>query len=486
MIQGSTLNVAINPTGSKQLLDAESVVPGHLELRNGVRTDAGNYKGRPGYVSAFATGVSQPVTMLIPFKRAADRRGLAVMENGVVHELNANWTTTPITGQTINGEFRPTWCIFDQTTIICSGQAPVKIDIGTTASLLGGNPPAARFCAVIADRVVFSGYDDTGFTWTDAGTAESITPGLNESSVTGHGESIKYMQVKDTDLYFFKTAGIEIWSHIGGIEVFGRRGIITLMDKFQRNRGIASYSVVHAPVQGQKNEQFYFYCDGDFHRIIGFQVQTISGAYKRTIGDLQETEDIYGFHFAKEHLIRWFEPVSGRCFVYDYVNEVFTEDNRWENAGWQRLPVYSYMEMDGVAFVGDYNPTGKIYRWGTDLFTDDGYPIRLDRSFRVPLSPEGKKARLNRMRLRVERGQGAVASSPSAQVRWSFDEGDWTNWSTVDLGESGDHDPYVDVREPNGVSSLGVGREVRIEVSQTSPVQHLLTHCLLTAKQLGR
>ena len=487
MIRGQTLNVALNPLGVRQLRDAETFYPAHLALYNGVRTDGGFFKGRPGYDDVWDIGVDYPINLLIPKIRNVNTAGFAVTTIGTVYELFKDRTSALLTGATLTGDFRPTWAEFDDLVIITDGQAPIQVNVGGTVSLLAGSPPAAKYIAVVADRVVLSGYDATGFVWSDPGTA-IVWPAGNTSSVTGNGEQIRYMSVANQDLFFFKDASIEIWSHIGGTEVFGRRAIVTFVDKFTRNRGLSSFSVV------QGDDTFFFYADGDFWVLNGFQPQRISAAYKRDIGNLLEVDMIYGFHFAKEHLIRWFEPVSARCFVYDYVNQVFTEDYGWLSGDFGRLPIYSYAEFDGVPYFGDYNPTGTVYRWGDDLLDDNGTPIHLLRRLRIPFSnlpvngtmTMGHKARINRLRLRFQRGTGGSSSvTENLLVRWAIDEGDWSPYATVTIGDSGDADPYVDVYEPNGALTIGTGRELKLEISQAIATPHIMTHALLTVQALG-
>ena len=479
MIRGTTINVALNPLAARQLRDSETFYPAHLAIYNGVRTDAGFFKQRPGYDDIWDVGIDQPIQLLIPHVRNVNTVGFAVMDNGTIYELFSDRTSVAVTGQTLNGVYRPTWCNFDGTVIIADGQAVVKINSNNTSSLLGGSPPAGKFLAVIADRVILSGYNDTDFVWSDPGTSETWPAG-NTSSVTGHGDSIKYMQVAGTDIFFFKTANIEIWSHIGGNEVFGRRAIIPVMDKFSRNRGIASYSVV------QGDEAFYFYADGDFWVLNGFAPQRISAAYKREIGNLIAVDMMYGFHFAKEHVIRWYEPVAGRTFVYDYVNQVFTEDYTWARGELARMPVYAYAEMGGTAYIGDYDPTGTVYKWSDDYASDNGTPIHLVRQLRIPFA-NGHKGRINRLHLRFQRGTGGSSSvTENLLVRWALDEGAWTPYATLAMGDDGDADPYVDVLEPNGALTLGVGREMKLEISQAVALPHVFTHALLTVQELGR
>ena len=490
MIRGETFNVALNPNPAKQLGDLENIVPNQIEFRNLIRTDAGFAKTRPGYLEEWDVGVSEEIDLLIPFKDVATGGlGYTVTGTGKIYELKASQAIQQYTGAALSGEFRPTWAVFDGVPIIVDGQAPVKINTGgvNTFSALGGSPPAGKFIAVIADRVIISGQDDTSFDWTSAGTSETWSGGSSgNSNVTGHGEKIRYMTVKDTDLYFFKDASIEIWRHIEGNEVFVRVAIVTIMDKFTFNRGISEYSVVLS--QGKIGPQHYhFYANGAFWLLDGLSPINISRAYMQEIGDLASVKDVYGFNFAKEHVIRWFEPTAGRCFVFDYVNSVFTEDNNWSGSVFDRLPIRAYMESDDRAYIGDHDPTGKVYHWDESHLDDDGSAIRILRRLRIPLTRNRHKGRVNSLVVRMRRGQGAIGSSPTMLLKWAFDGTDFTTnkalsigEATVGVGDAGNYDPHIEIK------NLGVGREMLLEIAQTSPVQHLLTNLELTIKELGR
>ena len=190
---GKTFNIAVNPQGAKQLLDPEVFSPNQLELRNGVRTDAGFWKNRPGYAQEWSLGVSSAVPLLIPFRRTnlSTSQGFAVTATGSIYGLLTAQTQQLYSGPSVGTTFRPTWAAFDRIPIVCSGSAPVKIRTdqapgNNNVELLGGSPPAARFISVIAYRVVLSGQNDTQFDWSDAGTAE-VWPAQNFTNVTGHG-----------------------------------------------------------------------------------------------------------------------------------------------------------------------------------------------------------------------------------------------------------------------------------------------------------
>src|SRR3989304_744268 len=107
---GLTFNVAVNPQGAKQLLDPETLIPHHLELRNGVRTDAGFWKGRPGYATEWNLGVAESIPLLIPFRRlSTNGLGFAVTSTGKIYEVLSAQARQLYAGERVNGSFRPTW-----------------------------------------------------------------------------------------------------------------------------------------------------------------------------------------------------------------------------------------------------------------------------------------------------------------------------------------------------------------------------------------
>src|SRR6185369_16482720 len=140
-----------------------------------------------------------------------------------------------------------------------------------------------------------------------------------------------------------------------------------------------------------------------------------------------ELSQIHGFDFFPEGVIRWVSIAKNKVFNYDYKHEVWSEDNLWQDGLWKALPMNSHMVWEGEQYIGDHKKTGKIYHWDKDHLTDDGDEIRVYRHFQFPTSPDGTQTRVNRMRLRVQRGQGRDGTEdPIIFVRWNFDQGEWS------------------------------------------------------------
>lgn len=458
MIRGVTKNVAINPIGYKDLDPEETFIPYQIDMRNGYMTDAGHWKKRHGYAQVYDIGIDNPIDLLIP-----ESTGYAISESGRVFLLPG---ITEYTGATLSGTARPTWCNHQGTIIICDGGTSVKITGGNTA-LLGGSPPAAKFVDTLDSYVLMSGHTNTTFRWSGAGNNESW-PAANYNDVASEGETILFMKVAKRDIYFFKSKSIEIWTNVGGATIFARKLFIEKGTQ-------AGYSVIYA------NDTFYWFGDdGDFYVLSGVTPKVISKSYRSELDSLTGKSSIYGYDFRTEAKIRWFVPVDGRCFVYDYAKELFSEDNRWSNGQFERLPFNSQMILNNNTYVGSYNNDGLIYQWSKDYLTDAGQDIRVYRKFLVPLTPDGGNARVNRLRFRVKRGVATASIvSPRAQIRWRFDQMDWTNYEDIDLGKVGDRDPYIDI------VSIGVGNEMECEIFETDGVDFLLTGVYLTVEPLG-
>ncbi|MGL5936128.1 MAG: hypothetical protein ACRCZI_10975, partial [Cetobacterium sp.] len=373
---------------------------------------------------------------------------------------------------------------------------------------IGTAPLGYSFVASVADRVIMAGGvalpELVQFEWSDPGSS-TVWPGAaNRSQVTGAGESIRWLSIIGTDIYFFKDASVEIWGHIGGREVFGRKLIIPLVDKWNRRRRLMGESVVLA---GDPPRPF-FYCDNDFWVLDGAKPQRISGAYRARIQQLLQSlvtgfvgNIVTGYDYAKEHVIRWKIRGIG-TLVYDYVHDVWTEDaaiSSVNDAVTATAPLHgtSYMEFGNEAYIGIGDPistnggaTDKVYRWSPQLHQDDGAPLSVVRRLRFNLDPQRThRCRWNRLLVRGKRSAAFDLLNPQVTLRWWFDQ---------------DVDRYDLATEPRGkavlpisstttgelyfepITNLGVGRDVTVELEHAANVPCIFTHLTVGAKALGR
>lgn len=393
---------------------------------------------------------------------------------------------------TREGTYRPTYANYDGLIIIADGGRVNQLTYTAATnsarlSLLGGSPPACRFVATLDTYLILAGgaslavrttrtsaepMAPTQFRWSgvnDPDDWDMLTGGAGQDEVAAVGERIEMMKVLRKELYFFLSRSIEVWVNIGAGQVFARQLRIA--------RGTpAGYSVVQA------NDTFYWFGDdGHFYVLDGMNPRIISRLTRASIDTIRNRGDLYGFDFRREHVIRWFAPVEGKCFVYDYASDLWSEDDAWEGAAEGRLNINAHMEWEDRVYIGDYEPTGRVYEWSRDYHDDAGRPIRVRRSFQTPLVADGTTARVNRLRFRVKHGEG-LGNGKAATLLWRYrlDQGDWSRMQEASLGAAGEMFPYVDAYQ------LGIGRELAIELVETDAVDALVTHALVTAERLGQ
>lgn len=461
---------------------------------------------------------TNPIILLIP-----ESTGYAFDSQGYGYQLGTPPAVTGLTGRLDgNRGIRPTYCVHqstpeaDKIIILADGGQLMKLPHGgDVISVLGGFPPrGAKFVATVDTFVLASGWNDMDFAWSDAEDAESwtrqdengniTTDGsgdlINFNRVLSDGEAIKMMMVDNRDLFFFKSHSIEIWTNVGGDTVFARKQYIALaQDGNKGNKddphSLAGYSVVFA------NNVPYFFYGGNFWRLNGGRAEPLANQWRKYIDrEVKAPQQVYGFNYRKEHVIRWFNPQGNKCFVYDYANNTWSEDNEWSGLGkWRRMRHNSYMEIGRQAYVGDVYPTGKIYHWDRKYKSDDGEPIRVYRDLAALFGDDGNDFLVNRLRLRFQRGvetgphlaeeqvnqvegNDPEEHDPKLLVRWRLDKGDWQFYEAIDMGKKGQIRPWAE----EDIYSLGVGREIELELVQTAAVDYLLTGLYLTAEPLGQ
>jgi hypothetical protein len=461
-ITGDSINIALAPRAQKNIDPAETFVPFQISLHNGKLSDAGNWVKRSGYTSKYDVSNDKAIHLLVPRDD-----GYAATDDGNVYKLGS--TVSQLTVGLL-GSDRPTWVDYDDKIIICDGGRPIKIE-SNQSSVLDGSPPSGKYVDVLKTYTLISGHDETEVKYSVSNNPEDFaSSGSGSFNVAKHGGSIMNMKALRDILYIFKERNIETWIFMGGVYFFvAQDGGLVL-----KGCG-ASYSVVQA-----NNTLYWFGDDGDFYRLDGFSPIVISQAIREEINKLPQTSDIFGFDCRKEHCIRWTAPTSGKTFRYDYLFDMWSEDNHWEHGQFERLPMNSYMELGNDQFFGDYNCTGTVFDWNDDNKDDSGRPIRVFRNFKYKFSENGNNARIKRARIRMKRGVATTSvTSPIAQIRWNVDGMGWNMPQDMDLGEAGDYEPYFDVH------GLGIGQEIEMEITQTDNTEFILTDCTLTYQLLG-
>jgi hypothetical protein len=466
-----TIDLLANPIAYSNMADEEKFAPVQQEIRNVTITDAGNTSARNGYATKWDIIEDASIIGLIPHGENA----FAISKTGTVSYVEPNGTIATLEG-TMTVHSRPRGGFHGTTLIVVAGGAPVTMTplevselvlVPDTITNRSNRPPAARFISRIASYSIMSGYDATEVRYSVPNNPLDWNgPGSGFFNVREDGGRIRHQIDLNGKLFFFKDKQTEVW------------GLSSAPGPFSTRQGLwiekgcgADDSVV------KTNNTLYWYGnDGDFYVLAGGISQSISDPIRASLDELHHPELIYGIDFTKEKVIRWFAPYEGKCFTYFYKKNRWTEDNRWQSGIWTRLPINSYMELKGEQYVGDYRLTGKIFNWSKEHKDDDGTPIRGYRKFRVRPSVNWHKARFNNLRLRVKKGYDATGN---LVIRWRGDQGAWSKERKIDLGDLGNRNPYIDIK------NMGVAREMEYEIVHTDSIDYKLMGAKLTYRELG-
>jgi hypothetical protein len=462
-IRGGSRNVALTPFAAKDSDPSETLIPAQIDLRNGFLSDFGNWVKRPGKAEEWDLTVDEPIDFLFNFAT-----GYAGTESGRLYRLLPNSGVTSQLTTKLSGPDRPSSLEINNKLLIFDGGTPVKIE-GGESSLLGGSPPSYHFVTQVGDYVLAFLKDDFQFQWSDPNNEESW-PTVNNAEVTNNGTIKNAKQINDR-LYIFKTSDIEVWGLVGGTSPFQR----TPGSRIVKGT-LASDSVVQA------NDTLFWLAPNFHFYTLGQGLRIISENYQKRIRDLDFPDKIYGFDCPLENCIRWIAPDNGICFRYDYINDVFSEDNEYFDGAWQRLGFNSYMEVGNKAYFGSHAFDGKIYSWSFDNKDDDGNPIRVFRRLRVRATEEGNAAAWRRVRFRFKDTSDEDGFEPTFFYRYRPDggvmgiSGKWSDWVKVSKNE---FSPWYDDMD------LGVAREMEFDLAELDAEDFLLTDMTVTITPFG-
>ncbi len=393
----------------------------------------------------------------------------------------------------------------------------------------GSTPVRASECAVVGDYLVLAGHDGTEFRWSSPGNHD-LWPDANNSNVQLDGGTIQTIRGITKELIFFRTNAIDLYSLVGGNDVFSRR--------LTYRRGcLAKKSVVM--VGGM--QPYWLGDDHIFYRVTSGAPEPIGLLEQEFVARLRSPEACEGDDFPRERVIRWRFPVDGICIGYNYGKGHFFRDWSWDGSKQVPLDVHATCQAtDGTTLVG--LSAGGIGEWGQQHATDGGRRIRTIRKFTVPLTGDGRQARLNALVFRHERGThdlrdplvpdawqenhdyevadlvhnpldpsrvfrcirdhtsgDSISDSPgiigggwetywrdlkadeepTITISWGFDQGPQAGRESLSMGTLGDTQPYA------VIGPCGVGREAWIEMERSAMIPVAFTGGACIAQPLG-
>jgi hypothetical protein len=460
-IRGQKKRILLPPQVVKDLDPKDSLMPVDVDMRNLRITKRGSTSKRRGYVQKWDTTNDVPINALIP-----EGLGYSIDDKGRVIRLG----DTLLQVGSVAPSSTPSWVLWDGSVYIWSGGIPSKI---TTDGIvpIGGNPVHAKFVAVVGEYMVVAGHDPTEFRWPVLANPDnwSVADGAGFANVEKLG-TIQNMIGYKKHLLFFRERDIEVRAVSGGSVPF------VINNNLHSNMGLlAPYSVVVA----SDDKVYWLGTDKDFYVMDNFQVRNLSRTFSREIAKMQNPTLTKGFDIAKEKHVKWVNQEDGFTFIYDYENDRWYEDNRWEGSGWQAFPMNSYMELDNKQYFGDINCTGLIHEIKDSALDDNGAEIRSLRQFAVQPSESGNRVRVNELRFRRKGGVGTLAeTSPQILLEYRWDKRPFRAYPNLAQGAMGVNDPYISAR------NLGIGRELEIRITEMQDTDYIIQDAVITYEEL--
>lgn len=289
------------------------------------------------------------------------------------------------------------------------------------------------------------------------------------ASKTGGPDRIVSLGVIRGEVWLIGALTTEVWFNAGGADF-----------PFQRQPGVF---IDHGMLRGwtvaeTDVEMFWLGRDRQGRCVVfmGREYQAVRVSNHALENEMQSYEvvnDAIGFTYQQNGHTFYFLtfPTADKTWVYDISTEQWHERTWTDGDGVEhRHRANCYAFANNVCVVGDWQ-NGKIYRWGTDVYDDDGSPIVRRRGF-PHLVKDGN--RISYSKFQVDMEVGAVTGSPASQqlmLRWSDTRGaDWSDTvaMALDFGTTGQY-----YQSPT-IQRLGMARDRVFELYWSFPYKTAL------------
>ena len=169
-------------------------------------------------------------------------------------------------------------------------------------------------------------------------------------------------------------------------------------------------------------------------------------------------------------------PTQGVTWAYDATTGKWTQRAVWNNGSYQREIPNCHALYSGTHAVGDYQ-NGNIYALSNGVYTDNGLPIRWQRSWdAIPESLPKKSISFDSMQIMLETGITVpVGTNPQIDLRFSDDGGyTWNGPFQMPAGQTG-YTTWRAIQNRLGSTSLTRGMERVWEISGNDPYSVKIT-----------
>lgn len=423
------------PAQTNLLTDAA----GALRLRPGISAWSGFPATIPNASPVIAIGIWTTYVIYV----TDDRKIWAVDPAGVVHALSSD----SILGTKLTGTNRPVITALRDRVVISGGGTTMQWTGGGLAHLNSTGGVSFTHIQAIAQRLVGNANDPSGILyWSDIGAYETWPTGLNFAEAETKPDPVVGLYVCSNELVALGTETITMLSPDPSVVFSPARTIdvgwgpahsyIGMDEQFMgldaRNRVLYSngrgFDIVSTPFIGQQLE------DAGTSIADAWGMRYKVGNYNLGILNL---------------------PTDGRSFVYDTDLKQWGEWRGWDADAGQfgkfGITASCYHPTQKVTLVG--LATGQIAMLDQAAYTDLGQPIAAQATSTFVDHNSSRSKKCNGVRVRFRRGVVADGDAGYLLLSYRDDLGEFCEPFRVDIGDSSDVAPVVQLR------SLGTYRQ---------------------------
>jgi hypothetical protein len=433
------------------------------ERHDTYRNDAGATVRRPGFDLFADLGTSAPVDGIYYWE--SQDLLIAVSNGDVFSKTETGSVSTLATGVFVAGT-RPTFADFGDTLYAANGGDIVKITTSTASALGDADIPANVTHVAAFDTYMLANKVDTGQMHRSNVNAPE-TWDANFITAEQAPDNLTAVHARWNEIWLFGTRTVERWYNDGETPFVPFDG------------GVLSTGC-EAPysIQWIRGAFYWLNEERELVRSAGNSYEILSGPVENLLRDTRTISDaiadymtVGGETFYVLSLPSY--SSDGLTLVYDITkNEWQGEWNYWDSvaSSYERFrgQCYVFATSWNRHLLGDKD-NGKIYYMRTDKHQDNGDIMRSAWLTGHVDHDSSLKKRSAKLRLRVQRGEGAEGSTPKLMLRWR-DNGNevWKNIHYLDLGELGEYEMYLTLRR------LGIYRSRQYELFVTDDVPIVL------------
>lgn len=366
-------------------------------------------------------------------------------------EVSSTYTTT--NRGTIGGSG---WCEFaaiQNYIAVTNGPSLYVMErTGSTFAAVAGYPGGNRIDS-LNEYLLYIESDSGRFGWCNVGDATTIDA-LSFATAESSPDDVVSMVVSNEEIILIGKDGAEVWSNVGGDEVFARRTAAIEVGTESAFAVRCMDNSVFWPGSSEK------YGQGVVFRLNGYTPARISTRWVEQKLAGRDLSEAYAFTFQDEGNSLYVLQVPGldTTLAYDALTNRWFEIADFVDGDFTRWRGDVHLFANNVHLFGDDD--GKLYQLDRNTHTNAGDTLCRSRIPPVISAKNQRRLTLSEFELICDKGNGG-----SMMFRMSPDNGaSWGNWSTISLGAIGEYSKAVK-RHRNGS-----GKNIVIELRVTDDV----------------